>query len=131
MADEKKITEPTATITPATTAATTAQDVAVTDTANGATDNPNIVTVKLSKPFRGKDELVLNFDDVTGATLIRCEKNAKTIDNTLFVVSGSLIFNAQVAAAAAKVRYDDIIGLPLKDFAAVSRRVGNFINGAE
>ena len=130
MADEKKTTEPTAT-TAATVDATTAQDVAVTDTANDATDNPNIVTVKLSKPFRGKDELVLNFDDVTGATLIRCEKNAKTIDNTLFVVSGSLIFNAQVAAAAAKVRYDDIIGLPLKDFAAVSRRVGNFINGAE
>ena len=123
MTDEKKTAE--------TTAALTATVADAADENNDAADNPDIVTVKLKKAFRGKNEITLDFGSLTGATLIRCEKNAKTIDNMLVVASGSLVYNAQVAAAAAKVRYDDIINLSAQDFAAVARRVGSFLSGLE
>ena len=87
--------------------------------------------VKLSRPLRGKDELVFNFDKIKGSTLLRCEKRAKEVDNTIVVPQLSMAFQSHVAAAAAGVKYDEIINLPGSDFMAVTLKVSRFLNGAE
>lgn len=92
-------------------------------------DENNIV--HLSKPLRGKDELIFDFAKIKGSTLLKCEKKAKEVDNSIVVPQLSMAFQAHVAAAAAGVKYDEIINLPGLDFMAVTLKVSRFLSGAE
>ena len=84
-------------------------------------DENNIV--HLSKSLRGKDELIFDFAKIKGSTLLKCEKKAKEVDNSIVVPQLSMAFQAHVAAAAAGVKYDEIINLPGSDFMAVTLKV--------
>jgi hypothetical protein len=87
--------------------------------------------LKLSKPLsNGATELVFDFDRINGYTLIKCEKAAKKEDPAIAVQSLSLIFQAHVAAAAAKVRYDDILSLSAPDFTAACVKAQAFLLNA-
>ena len=87
--------------------------------------------VHLSKPLRGKDELFFDFAKIKGSTLLKCEKKAKEVDNSIVVPQLSMAFQAHVAAAAVGVKYDEIINLPGLDFMAVTLKVSRFLSGAE
>ena len=78
-----------------------------------------------------KKAIELNFDNVTGYTLIRCEKAAKKEDPNISVPSISLTYQAHVAAAAAGVKVDDIYALPGKEFTKVCLDTQNFLLGSE
>lgn len=84
----------------------------------------------LTRPMNGRDKLALDFSKITGATLLKCEKKAKEVDNTIVVPQLSMVYQAHVAAAAASMRYDDIINLSGPDFMAVTTRVSRFLNNA-
>ncbi len=84
--------------------------------------------LKLKKPLpNGKDELVFDFEGINGYALIRCEKASKKEDPSIAVQSLSQIYQAHVAAAAAKVRYDDILSLPASDFTAACLKAQAFL----
>lgn len=116
--DEKKIDE---------TSAENAVEVIAAEAE--VVDESNIV--QLSKPLRGKDELIFDFAKIKGSTLLKCEKKAKEVDNSIVVPQLSMAFQAHVAAAAASVKYDEIINLPGLDFMAVTLKVSRFLSGAE
>lgn len=87
--------------------------------------------LKLSKPLpSGKSELVFDFDSINGYTLIRCEKASKKEDPSIAVQSLSQIYQAHVAAAAANVRYDDILSLNASDFTAACLKAQAFLLNA-
>lgn len=92
-------------------------------------DENNIVNLR--KPLNGKDALILDFSKITGATLLKCEKKAKEVDPAIIMPQLSMVYAAHVAAAAAGVRYDDIISLFAPDFTAVTSKVNRFLNGAD
>ena len=116
--DEKKIDE---------TSAENAVEVVAAEAE--VVDESNIV--QLSKPLRGKDELIFDFAKIKGSTLLKCEKKAKEVDNSIVVPQLSMAFQAHGAAAAAGVKYDEIINLPGLDFMAVTLKVSRFLSGAE
>lgn len=87
--------------------------------------------IHLSKPLRGKDELIFDFGRIKGSTLIKCEKKAKEVDASIVVPQLSMVFQSHVAAAAAGVKYDEIVNLPGADFMAVTLKVSRFLSGAE
>ena len=86
-------------------------------------------TLKLSKPLNGKQELVFDFDKITGHTLVKCTTLAKKDDPSMLVPSLSTAFQAHVAAAATGLKYDDILSLSAPDFVAVTLKVQGFLNG--
>ncbi len=119
MAEEKKI-------------AKTEENESVNENMNVA-DEPAVDdenTIKLSKPVNGRLSIVFDFGKIKGATLLMCEKKAKEVDNTIVVPQLSMVYQAHVAAAAASMRYDDIINLSGPDFMAVTTRVSRFLNNA-
>ena len=92
-------------------------------------DEANVIHLK--KPLRGgTTELSLDFDRITGYILLRCEKAAKKEDPLISVMALSQAYQSRVAAAAAKVKYDDILELSGTDFTAVCLRVQNFLMGS-
>lgn len=87
--------------------------------------------IQLRKPMRsGASELHLDFDRVTGYILLRCEKEAKKEDPLISVMALSQVYQARVAAAASKVKYDEILELSGADFTAVCLKVQNFLMGS-
>lgn len=92
-------------------------------------DEGNIVNLK--KPLNGRTSLIFDFNKITGATLLKCEKKTREVDSSIVIPQLSSAYSAHVAAAATGVRYDDIIGLSAPDFTAVVAKVGRFLNGAE
>ena len=92
--------------------------------------NENVI--RLSKPLKdGAKMIIFEFDKIKGSTLLKCEKKAKEVDNSIVVPQLSLVFQAHVAAAALGMRYDDIINLPAPDFMAVTLKISRFLNGAD
>jgi hypothetical protein len=88
-------------------------------------------TLELSKPLAsGVNQLVFDFERINGYALIKCEKAAKKEDPTITVQALSLVFQAHVAAAAAKVRYDDILNLNASDFTAACLKAQAFLLNA-
>ncbi|WP_455048783.1 hypothetical protein [Mitsuokella sp.] len=86
----------------------------------------------LHKPLRnGAEELIFDFDKVTGYDLINCERAAKKKDPTMTMPSFSQSYQAMVAGLAADVRYDDILSLNAKDFSAACLMAQAFLLGAE
>ena len=77
----------------------------------------------------GTKTLTLDFDKVSGYTLLRCEKAAKKEDASIVVPALSQVYQAHVAAIAANVKYDDILDLPAKDFTAVMIKTQGFLLG--
>ncbi len=80
--------------------------------------------------IENKDELVFNYEALSGYSLIQCEKAAKKEDPTISVPSLSQIYQAHVAAAAAGVKVDDILSLPAKKFTKVTLEAQNFLLGS-
>lgn len=91
---------------------------------------PAVETTPVVEPV-AKKVIELNFDNVTGYTLIRCEKAAKKEDPNISVPSISLTYQAHVAAVAAGVKVDDIYALPGKEFTKVCLDTQNFLLGSE
>ena len=84
--------------------------------------------IQLRKPMAdGATTLTLDFNKLDGNMLIRCELNAKKLDRGMTVPVLSQVYLAQVAAAAAGVRYDDILRLSAPDFNAATLRTQNFL----
>lgn len=77
----------------------------------------------------GTKTLILNFDNVSGYTLLRCEKAAKKEDASIVVPALSQVYQAHAAAIAANVKYDDILALTAKDFTAVMIKTQGFLLG--
>lgn len=77
----------------------------------------------------GTKTLILDFDNVSGYTLLRCEKAAKKEDASIVVPALSQVYQAHVAAIAANVKYDDILALTAKDFTAVMLKTQGFLLG--
>ena len=93
-------------------------------------DDDNVI--KLKKPLKnGKDSIVLDFDRLTGYTLIKCERAARKDDKTMTVPLLSQVYLANVAAVAAGVKYDDILGLSAMDFQSVTLRAQGFLTGSQ
>ena len=93
------------------------------------TINPNNI-LHLSKPLRnGDEELIFDWDKITGYNLIACERAAKKKDPSIMVPSLSQSYQAMVAGLAANVRYDDICGMGAKDFSAACLMAQNFLLG--
>lgn len=117
------------------------KDTAVTDAAQEAAEvtaeaknelqkiDPNCI-LHLSKPLRnGNEELIFDWDKITGYNLIACERAAKKKDPSIMVPALSQSYQAMVAGLAANVRYDDICGLGAKDFSAACIMAQNFLLG--
>lgn len=64
----------------------------------------------------------LQFEGISGYTLIKCEKSAKNEDRTITVPALSMTYQAHVAAAACGCKVDDIYSLPAADFTRVKYR---------
>lgn len=93
------------------------------------TINPNNI-LHLSKPLRnGDEELIFDWDKITGYNLIACERAAKKKDPSIMVPSLSQSYQAMVAGLAANVRYDDICGMGAKDFSVACLMAQNFLLG--
>lgn len=93
------------------------------------TINPNNI-LHLSKPLRnGNEELIFDWDKITGYNLIACERAAKKKDPSIMVPSLSQSYQAMVAGLAADVRYDDICSMGAKDFSAACLMAQNFLLG--
>lgn len=87
--------------------------------------------IQLKKPMHsGATEIHLDFDHVTGYILLRCEKEAKKEDPLISVMALSQAYQARVAAAAAKMKFDEILELSGADFTAVCLKVQNFLMGS-
>ena len=86
--------------------------------------------VKLQKALDGREELHLDFDKLTGGVLLKCASKAKKDDPLMTVPSLSQAYQAHVAAAAAGLKYDDILRLSAPDFIAVTLRTQSFLNGS-
>lgn len=69
----------------------------------------------------------LDFDNITGYALIRCEKAAKNEDRSITVPALSMTYQAHVAAMACGCKIDDIFALPAADFTRVCLEVQNFL----
>ena len=92
-------------------------------------DEANVI--QLRKPMNGgAKEIHLDFDRVTGYILLKCEKEAKKEDPLISVMALSQTYQARVAAAAANVKYDEILDLSGADFTAVCLKVQNFLMGS-
>ncbi|HOV79363.1 MAG TPA: phage tail assembly protein [Bacillota bacterium] len=89
--------------------------------------------IKLSKPcaFEGKEytELILDFDSLTGRDMISAEAEARVIAGPAPVAELSKPFLAVMAAKAAKVPVDLIVGLPANDFSKVTMAAQDFLLG--
>lgn len=89
-------------------------------------DEANVL--KLKKPLNGgKDELVFDWTRINGYTMLACEKQARKDNPSILVLVLSQSYQAAIAAAAAGVKYDDILGLCGPDFTAACLKAQNFL----
>ena len=92
-------------------------------------DEGNVIHLK--KPLRGgAEEIVLDFDRVTGYILLKCEKEVKKDDPLITLPALSQAYQARVAASAARMKYDEILELSGADFTTLCMRVQNFLMGS-
>ena len=106
-------------------------ETTVVETPEKAMAVPSDWVVELSRALPdGKKTLVLDFDNITGYTLLNCEKAAKKEDAGMVVPSLSQVYQAHVAAIAADVKYDDILALSARDFTAVMIKTQGFLLGS-
>lgn len=75
----------------------------------------------------GTKTLVFDENLVNGRTLIKCATLAKKEDPTMMIPSMSTVYQAHVAAAMTKKRYDEICNLSMRDFTAVTTKTLGFL----
>ena len=74
------------------------------------------------------DKLELNFDKLTGRTLVQLEKECKKENKGEFMLIANNAFSAKVAAYCADIREDDILDMSAKDFTSITGEVTIFLN---
>ena len=74
------------------------------------------------------DKLELNFDKLTGRTLVQLEKEFKKENKREFMLIANNVFSAKVAAYCADIREDDILDMSAKDFTSITGEVTIFLN---
>lgn len=88
-------------------------------------------TIKLSKPLKinqqDVNEVVLDFNKITGATLLAAEREARTRGEDGMSVFVSMQYQAIVAAKIIGVPVEDIEELPGNDFKNIVLSVANFL----
>lgn len=91
---------------------------------------------KLSRPFSFEGtvytEFALDFDSLTGEDLLSAERQFNEIsggDSFTPVKQIAQMYQALVAARAAKVPYELVKSLPAKDFSKLTVRAQNFLLG--
>lgn len=88
--------------------------------------------VKLSKKYNidgiETDKIELNFDKLTGRTLVQLEKEFKKENKGEFILVANNAFSAKVAAYCADIREDDILDMSAKDFNSITGEVTIFLN---
>lgn len=88
-------------------------------------------TIKLSKPLKinqqDVNEVVLDFNKITGATLLSAEREARTRGEDSMSVFVSMQYQAIVAAKIIGVPVEDIEELPGNDFKNIVLSVANFL----
>lgn len=89
--------------------------------------------IKLTKPctFEGAEHTELNcdFDRLIGEDFIKAESEARLMGDRNMMMESSKLYQACVAAKAAKVPVDLIKSLPGKDFNRVTVEAQNFLLG--
>lgn len=89
-------------------------------------DQENIL--HLTKPLpNGQTEIYFDFTKLNGYALLACMNQAKKKDKLMAVPALSMEYQAMVAAAAAKMKYDDILNLSGPDFMAACLKAQNFL----
>lgn len=87
--------------------------------------------VNLKKPvtFESKEYTEINaeFDNLTGQDLIDATNEARARGDQSVLVELSKLYQAIVAAKAAKVPVDMVIGLGGKDFVAITKAAQSFL----
>lgn len=88
-------------------------------------------TIKLSKPLKinqqDVNEVVLDFNKITGATLLAAEHEARTRGEDSMSVFVSMQYQAILAAKIIGVPVEDIEELPGNDFKNIVLSVANFL----
>jgi len=89
------------------------------------------MNITLKKPcmYEGKEytSLDLDFDGLTGQDLINATNEARALGDKSVIVELSKLYQAVLAARAAKVSSDMIIALPAKDFVTVTSAAQSFL----
>lgn len=87
--------------------------------------------INLKKPvtFESKEYTEINaeFDNLTGQDLIDATNEARARGDQSVLVELSKLYQAIVAAKAAKVPVDMVIGLGGKDFVAITKAAQSFL----
>ena len=88
--------------------------------------------IKLSKKYNidgiEMDKLELNFDKLTGRTLVELEKEFKKENKGEFMLIANNAFSAKVAAYCSNISEDDILDMSAKDFSSITGEVTIFLN---
>ena len=86
--------------------------------------------IKLSKKYNidgiEMDKLELNFDKLTGRTLVELEKEFKKENKGEFMLIANNAFSAKVAAYCSNISEDDILDMSAKDFSSITGEVTIF-----
>jgi hypothetical protein len=87
--------------------------------------------INLKKPvtFEGKDYTEINaeFDNLTGQDLIDATNEARARGDQSVIIELSKLYQAIVAAKAAKVPIDMVIAMNGKDFVTVTKAAQSFL----
>ena len=74
------------------------------------------------------DKLELDFDKLTGRTLVQLEKEFKKENKGELILVANNAFSAKVAAYCSNISEDDILDMSAKDFTAIAGEVTIFLN---
>lgn len=87
-------------------------------------------TIQLTKPFMIKgeevNEIMLDFDKLTGNDLIEAEKETRALGDNTPIIAASMKYQAAVAARMIGCPVDDVIALPAADFKKLIAPVMHF-----
>lgn len=87
--------------------------------------------IKLSKPLKinkqDVTEVELDFNKITGATLLAAEREARALGDDSMSMFVSMQYQAIVAAKIIGVSVEDITELPSNDFKNIVLPVANFL----
>ena len=88
--------------------------------------------IKLSRKYNidgvETDKIELNFDKLTGRTLVELEKEFKKENKGELILVANNAFSAKVAAYCSNISEDDILDMSAKDFSSITGEVTIFLN---
>ena len=74
------------------------------------------------------DKIELDFDKLTGRSLLQLEKEFKKENKGEFMLVANNAFSVKVAAYCSNISEDDILDMSGKDFTAITSEVTIFLN---